>query len=125
MPTGKVKWYSAEKGFGFITADDGAQVFLHASALGDPHADLKPGTRVDFAVADGRKGPQALSVQVEAPKPSLAQAARRKPRDMVGVVEDLIRLLDHSSASLRRGRYPDNSHKIAQVLRALAEDFDA
>ena len=44
---------------------------------------------------------------------------------MVPVVEDLIKLLDSSSASLRRGTYPDNATKIAKVLRAVAEEFDA
>lgn len=124
MPTGRVKWYSAEKGFGFICADDGSEVFVGQSAL-SAGVTLKTGTRVDFGVAEGRKGPQATSVTVVTQAPSLAKARRRKPRDMVGVVEDLIKLLDSASGSLRRGRYPDNSTKIAQVLRALAEDFDA
>jgi CspA family cold shock protein len=44
---------------------------------------------------------------------------------MVPVVEDLIKMLDHSSNALRRGKYPENSHQVAKVLRAVAEDFDA
>ncbi|QPK81027.1 cold shock domain-containing protein [Schaalia sp. ZJ405] len=125
MPTGKVKFFDAERGFGFIGGDDGVEVFLHASALPADVTALKQGTRVEYGVADGRKGPQALSVRVLAQAPSVAKSRRRKPESMIGVVEDLIKVLDRSSDSLRHGKYPDNAKKIAQMLRAVAEDFDA
>ena len=125
MPTGRVRFFDPERGFGFITGDDGSQGFLHSSALPAGGAHPRAGARVEYSVADGRKGPQALSVRVVAEAPSVAHAKRRKPRAMVPVVEDLIKLLDASSASLRRGKYPDNADKIAKVLRAVAEDFDA
>lgn len=125
MPTGKVKFFDAERGFGFITDDNGGQVFLHASALPVEHPAPRPGTRVEYGVADGRKGPQALSVRIIETPPSVARALRRKPADMVPVVEDLIKLLDASSGALRNGKYPDNASKIAKVLRVVAEDFDA
>ena len=124
MPTGKVKLIDAERGLGFITGEDGEQVFLHSSAL--PEGVIpRPGTRVEYGIADGRKGPQALSVRVIAAPHSVARAQRRKPEAMVSVVEDLIKLLDASSESLRRGHYPENAAKIAKVMRAVAEDFDA
>ncbi len=125
MPTGKVKFFDAERGFGFIGGDDGVEVFLHASALPEGVQAPRPGTRVEYGIAEGRRGPQALSVRILKEAPSAARAQRRKPQDMVSVVEDLIKLLDHSSNSLRRGKYPDNSHQIAKVLQAVAEDFDA
>ena len=124
VPTGKVKFYDAERQFGFISGDDGARVYLHSSVLPDGYPAPKPGTRVEYGVADGRRGPQAISVKI-LEQPSLLRAQRRKPQDMVPVVEDLIKLLDGSSDSLRQGRYPANSHQIAKVLKVVAEDFDA
>ncbi|PID53071.1 MAG: cold-shock protein [Micrococcales bacterium] len=126
MPTGKVKWFDADRGFGFLAADDGQEVFLHASALGEG-VTVKPGTRVEFGVADGRKGKQALQVRVLAAPPSVLAATRKKPEEMVVIVEDLIRLLDGVSGQLRRGRYPDKAHgrKVATVLRAVADDLEA
>ena len=74
MPTGKVKWFSSEKGFGFLSRDDGDDVFVHRDALPSGVTELKPGSRVEFGVAQGRRGEQALSVRVLDPIPSLAKA---------------------------------------------------
>ena len=126
MPTGKVKGYDSDKGFGFLATDEGGEVFMHASALPAGTTTIKPGTRVEFGVADGRRGPSALSVRVLDPAPSVVKAARRSADDLAPIVEDLIKLLDGLSNNLRRGRYPDDSHsrKIAAVLRAVADDLD-
>ena len=126
MPTGKVRFYDDEKGFGFITTDDGQDVFLHATSL-PAGAAVKAGSRVEFGVADGKRGLQALSVRVLEAPVSLAKSKRKPADDMAVIVEDLVKLLDSIGGDLRRGRYPSSSHgrKIAAVLRNVAEDFDA
>jgi CspA family cold shock protein len=48
VPTGKVKWYDSEKGFGFLARDDGGEVFVHSSALPSGTVSLRPGQRVEF-----------------------------------------------------------------------------
>ena len=125
MPTGKVKWFDSEKGFGFIARDDGTDVFVHSSALPAGVAALRPGQRVEFGVAEGRRGDQALAVRL-IETPSVTKTRRMKPDEMVVIVEDLIKLLDGVSNSLRRGKYPPNTDatKIAAVLRAVADDLE-
>jgi cold shock protein len=56
VPTGKVKWYDAEKGFGFLSKEDGGDVYVRAEALPAGVTTLKAGTRVEFGVVQGRKG---------------------------------------------------------------------
>jgi CspA family cold shock protein len=127
VPTGKVKWFNAEKGFGFLADDQGEEVFVHRDVLPEGVTDLKPGSRVEFGVVAGRKGMQALSVRVLDPVPSVVRATRKPADEMTPIVEDLIKLLDGVSNSLRRGRYPDRAEgrKVAAVLRAVADNLDA
>lgn len=127
MPIGKVKWYDTEKGFGFLQAEDGEEVFLHASALPAGVSEVKAGTRMEFGVAAGRKGAQALSARILDTQPSVAHARRKPADDMAVITEDLIKLLDGVSNGLRKGRYPDKkvANKVASVLRAVADDLDA
>lgn len=63
MTKGTVKWFNAQKGFGFITAEDGTDVFVHYSALNmDGFKVVEEGQVVEFDVVDGAKGPQAENV---------------------------------------------------------------
>ncbi|TQJ31450.1 cold-shock protein [Microbacterium sp. SLBN-146] len=127
MPTGKVRFYDEEKGFGFIASDDGQDVFLHATALPAGTAAPKPGARLEFGIADGKRGPQALSVRMLEAPVSLAKRARKPADDMAIIVEDLVKLLDGIGGDLRRGRYPSGAHanKVAAVLRKVADELDA
>lgn len=125
MPTGKVKWFDADKGFGFLTRDEGGDVFVHQSALPTGVESLRSGQRVEFGIVEGRRGEQALSVQVLERPPSIAKQ-RKKPDEMVLIVEDLIQLLDGVSGTLRRGHYPDAkvAKQVVTVLRGVADDLE-
>ncbi len=127
MPSGKVKWYDTEKGFGFIARDDGGDVFVHTSALPEGVTELRPGSRVEFGVVDGRRGEQALTVRVLDPLPSVIKSQRKDVDDMAVIVEDLIKVLDSVGNQLRRGRYPAGAEakKVAAVLRAVADDLSS
>jgi cold shock protein len=127
VPTGKVKFYNSEKGFGFLSSDEGADVFLHASALPEGVTELKGGTRVEYGIVEGKRGTQALSVKILDPLPSVAARARKAPEDLTVIIEDTIKVLDGMSNSLRRGRHPDkaSAHKVAALLRAVADDIEA
>lgn len=134
MPTGKVKWFDADKGFGFLSQVDGPDVYVHSDALPAGTATLKPGTRVEFGIAQGRRGDQALQVRVlEAPgsvergqKQAHRQARRKSPEEMSTIVEDLIRLLDDLGEGYRHGRHPEarTARPTAKLLRALADELD-
>ncbi|MFD4357755.1 cold-shock protein [Nocardia sp. NPDC058519] len=140
MPTGRVKWYDVEKGFGFLSQDEGEDVYVRSSALPEGVEGLKPGQRVEFGMAAGRRGPQALSVTVlEAPPtvvrdrdrghtPARKDAGPRKsPDELHGLVEDMITLLESTvQPDLRRGKYPDRkmSQRISEVVRAVARELD-
>jgi len=64
MSHGTVKWFNYSKGYGFITTDEGKDVFVHFSAIsGEGFKSLAEGQKVSFDVVDGEKGPQAANVQ--------------------------------------------------------------
>jgi len=131
VPTGKVKWYDAEKGFGFLSQESGPDVYVRSEALPEGTTSLKPGTKVEFGIAQGRRGDQALQVRVlDAPASvsrNRAEAKRKSPDAMVTIVEDVIRLLDATSEAYRHGRHPDKAagRQTAKVLRALADELDS
>lgn len=127
MPTGRVRFYDAEKGFGFLSKDDSdAEVFVRASALPAGVTALKRGQRVEFGIIDGKRGEQALSVVVLDAPVSLSKAQRKSPETMAVIVEDLIKMLDGIGNGYRRGRHPEGAHakKTAAVLRAVADELE-
>jgi CspA family cold shock protein len=126
MPSGRVRWFDANKGYGFITSDEGKDVFLPSAALPTGVTMVRKGSKVEFSVVDGRKGPQAMDVTLVAAKPSMVKAQRPKADDMAAIVEDLIKLLDSAGNGLRHHHYPGSaeSKKLATLLRAVADDFD-
>jgi CspA family cold shock protein len=131
VPTGKVKWFDAEKGFGFLSQEDGPDVYVRTEALPAGTTNLKAGTRVEFGIAQGRRGDQALQVRILDAPTSVSRnqrdARRKKPEEMVTIVEDLIRLLDGVSEAYRHGRHPDarTAKPVAKLLRALADELEA
>ncbi|MFZ1363047.1 MAG: cold shock domain-containing protein [Candidatus Nanopelagicales bacterium] len=126
MPSGRVKFYDVERGFGFLSSEDGEDVFVHASALPAGVDSLTPGSKVEFGIVDGKKGKQALSVTVIERAASVTKATRKPAEEMAPLVEDVIKLLDSVSNDLRNGRYPDDTHSrnIAKALNAVASNFD-
>jgi cold shock protein len=127
VPTGRVKWYDATKGFGFVTSDEGGDVFLPKGALPAGVAELKTGQRVEFGVVDSRKGAQAMGVKLIDAPPSLAELRRRPAEELHGMVEDMIKVLESQvQPGLSRGRYPDKrvAQKIAQLVHAVAKEFE-
>ena len=131
MPTGKVRFYDADKGFGFISEDDGTDVFLHANALPEGVTSLKKGARVEFGIVEGRKGAQALQVRLLDPVASVSANRRERDRkpteEMVVIIEDVVQLLDGVGNGLRKGHYPDKKlgSTVARALHGLADQLDA
>jgi CspA family cold shock protein len=126
VPVGKVRFYDAEKGFGFLTKDEGGDVYVRATALPPGVTSLKAGQKVEFGIVEGRKGEQALSLRVVEAPPSLSKAQRKPPEQMTLIVEDLIKMLDGLGNGYRRGRHPESrtATQVATVLRAVADELE-
>jgi CspA family cold shock protein len=127
MPTGRVKWFSLEKGFGFIANDEGEDVYLAATSLPEGIATVKPGTKLEFSIADSRKGPQALSVHIIDAPPSLVENSRVNSDDLAAMIEDTIKMLDKVGNGLRHGRHPNaqEADRLGRVLRGIATALGA
>ena len=126
MPTGRVKWFSPEKGFGFIASDEGEDVYLASSALPEGVATVKPGTKLEFSVIDSRKGPQAMSVHIVEAPVSLAEGSRANNDDLAAMIEDTIKILDRVGNGLRHGRHPSGpeAERLGRVLRGIASQLE-
>jgi len=122
-----VKWYDATKGFGFVTSDEGGDVFLPKGALPVGVAELKSGQRIEFGIVDSRKGSQAMGVKLIDAPPSLAELRRRPADQLHSMIEDMIKVLEQQvQPGLSRGRYPDKktAQTVAQVVHAVAREFE-
>lgn len=132
MPSGRVKWFDAEKGFGFVSRDDGGKdVFVHRDALPEGVEELAKGTKVEYSIIDTRRGVQAMGLHVVAtPQAGAAPAAetpKRSPEELNSLLQDMIGVLEQQiMPPLSRGRRPDRKTgaKIAEMLRAVANDLE-
>ncbi|CAB5010081.1 unannotated protein [freshwater metagenome] len=88
---------------------------------------VKPGTKLEFGVAEGRRGPQALSVRIIDAPPSLSNAARTNQDDLAAIIEDTIKILDRVGNGVRQGRYPTTveAERLGKVLRGIATQIEA
>ena len=114
MPTGKVKWYDVEKGFGFLSKDEGGDVYVRSAALpegvADPQGRHPRGVRRGPG-PQGRPGPPGPAARRR--RASVSKAMRKKPAEMVNIVEDLYRLLEGIEKGYRGGRHPDPEDRQA------------
>ena len=127
MPIGKVKWFDADKGFGFASNPGDDDVFISKSVLPDGVDELVPGQRIEFDFDAGRKGPQALRVAIlETPK--RRPVHRRKPEELGSMLADVMTLIESDvQPALTAGRYPERkeARQVAGILRAVAKELDA
>jgi len=130
MPAGKVKWFNAAKGFGFITPDDGsADVFVHFSAIqGSGYRSIEDGARVQFDVVPGPRGPQAHNVLTEGLAPVAQPDAARSSSPTASkrsthVFHDAP-ARDEKSGRRRNERFRDRSNPPARSRRGY-DDSDA
>jgi CspA family cold shock protein len=122
-----VKWYEKGKGYGFVTSDDGGDVFVPKTALPTGVDELKSGQRVEFGIVDSRKGAQALAVKLLEAPPSVAELRRRPAEELHGLIEDMIKMLEtRVLPDLRRNRFPDKktAQTAAQVVHAVARELE-
>lgn len=127
MPIGKVKWYDADRGFGFVSNPGDEDVYVGSQVLPEGVEELSSGQRIEFDFAAGRRGPQALRVKVlDSPRARRPQR-RHKPDELHGLVSDLVTMLESRvQPDLRTGRFPDRKtgRQAAEILRAVARELD-
>ncbi|MDY3127238.1 MAG: cold-shock protein [Corynebacterium sp.] len=126
MPIGKVKWFDAEKGFGFASNPGDEDVYVGRNVLPEGVEELVPGQRIEFDFAAGRRGPQALRVKVlDTPR---RRQPGRKPDELASLLSDVMTVLEAQvQPALAQGHYPDRKtgRRVAEILRAIAKDLDS
>ena len=129
VPIGKVKWYDAERGYGFVSNPGNEDCYVSKQVLPDGVEELHQGQRIDFDFAAGRRGPQALRGKIlDTPRVSKKPQHKYEPEKLHGMVSDLVTLLESKvQPLLRSGRYPDRKtgHQVAEILRAVAKELDS
>ena len=127
MPTGRVKWYEKTKGYGFLTSDDGGDVFVPKAALPSGVDDLKAGQKVEFGVVDSRKGIQAMALKLLEAPATMAELRRRPPEELHGLIEDMIKVLEVKiMPDLRRNRFPEKkiTQGVAKAMHEVARELE-
>jgi CspA family cold shock protein len=125
MPKGYVRWFSSDKGYGFVTSEEEGDAFLHASALPEGVDYVEEGTKVEFSVIDSKRGATVSHLEILQEPPSLSKGRRKSPDEMVPILEDAIVLLENVSDTYRKGAHPDRAfaRKVSMVLRGIAKDL--
>ena len=127
MPIGKVKWFDAEKGFGFVSNPGDEDVYVGRNVLPKGVEELVQGQRIEFDFAAGRRGPQALRVKIlDTPRRNTKPA--RKPDELASMLSDVMTLLETQvQPVLAQGRYTERKtgRQVAEILRAVAKDLDS
>ncbi|AWT26861.1 MULTISPECIES: cold-shock protein [Corynebacterium] len=129
MPTGKVKWFDADKGYGFVTNPGQEDVYVGRQVLPEGVTELVQGQRIEYDLATGLRGrgPEALRVTVLDQGPRRA-AHRYPPEKLHGLVQDTVSLLENRiQPALEAGRRPGRKegHQVAEILRTIARELDA
>lgn len=127
VPIGKVRWYDASKGYGFVSNPGGEDVYVAKNVLPDGVEELVAGQRLEFDFAAGRRGPQALRVKI-LDTPRRRNINRRKPEELGSMLSDVITVIETQiQPALNAGRYPDRKEgrQVAEILRAVAKELDS
>ncbi|MGP9760366.1 cold-shock protein [Corynebacterium sp. AOP12-C2-36] len=151
MPTGRVKWYDPDRGFGFVSNPEGEDVYVGSQVLPDGTSELHKGQRIEYDFAEARKGPQAMRISVldDGPPPSAetsggrgpgkgagkgargqrgARGHRYSPDQLHELVQDTVTLLESRvQPSLEAGRRPDRKEgrQVAEILRTIASELES
>ncbi len=126
VPIGKVKWFDAEKGFGFVSNPGDQDVFVGRNVLPEGVEELVQGQRIEFDFAAGRRGPQALRIKVlDTPR---RRTPSRKPEELGSMIADVMTVLETQvQPALTAGHFPERKtgRQVAEILRAIAKDLDS